>query len=100
MIMKILLLAALLFFCMSNTATVKYAVREAVMRCIDTVIPSLYGMMILSSLIVSSGILSRIPTFAALIGRKLFGMEKTVFPIFIFSLFAGYPVGANALQPV
>lgn len=84
-------------FCFIKTDAVKDAVREAVYRCLETVIPSLYAMLIVSGIIVRSGIHTKMPRPLRSFGRAVFGMEGGVFPIFLFSVFAGYPVGAKML---
>lgn len=83
-------------FCLTETELVKEAVSEAVMRCLTTVIPSLYAMLIVSGLLINSGILTKIPKLAALPARFL-KMDSDIFFIYIFSQFAGYPVGAKML---
>lgn len=66
------------------------------MRCLTTIIPSLYAMLIISGILINSGILGKIPKFAALPG-KLLRMSPDIFFIYIISQFAGYPVGAKML---
>lgn len=83
--------------CLTGTQAVSEAVYDAAMRCLTVVIPSLYGMLMVSGFLIRSGILCNAPEFLSRIGRFLFGMDGSVFPIFIFSLFAGYPVGAKML---
>ena len=96
-LLKISAAAGISLFCLADSETVKAAVTTAVTRCLNTVIPSLYGMMIISSLLISSGIIGNIPHIFSMIGRRLFKMNGPVFPIYVFSLFAGYPVGAKML---
>lgn len=66
------------------------------MRCLTTVIPSLYAMLIVSGLLINSGLLAKISRIAAL-PAKLLKMDSDIFFIFAFSQFAGYPVGAKML---
>lgn len=94
---KILLAVSAVVFCTVGTLRVKAAVSDAVMRCLTTVIPSLYRMMILSGFLIKSGLTERFPPFITKIGKFLFGMDGGIFPIFIISMFAGYPVGAKML---
>lgn len=95
--LKITALLILTLFCLTETAVVKDAVYEAVIRCLNTVIPSLYAMMIISALLTESGIIGTIPKKISSFGSVVFGMNNTVFPTFIFSLFAGYPTGTKML---
>jgi hypothetical protein rflaF_16316 len=96
-LLKILMLSAAVWFCISETETVKTAVSGALLRCINIIIPSLYAMMAVSSLVIKSGITSRLPMPFKSVGRLLFGMDGDSLPIFIFSMFAGYPAGAKML---
>ncbi len=95
--MKLAILAAAVMFCTLDTAAVAGAVCDSVMRCINIVIPSLFAMMIVSSLIVRSGALTVMPKWCGRISRILFGMDRSIFPIFTFGMFAGYPVGIKML---
>lgn len=95
--LKALTIISLLIFCITETSDVKTAVSDAVMRCLNVVIPSLYGMMIVSGFLIKSGIIDKLPRILTLPGKIVFGMESSVFTIFIISLFAGYPVGAKML---
>ena len=84
-------------FCMTKTAEVSQAVSGAVERCIEVVIPSLFAMMIVSGLLVRSGITGAVPRFIGTISEKLLGMEGFMLPVFTFGMFAGYPVGAKMI---
>ncbi len=78
-------------------AEVSFAVKKSVDNCLCVVIPSLFGLMALCILLQNSGICAFFGTLLSPIGKYVFGMDETVFPIFLFSLFAGYPVGAKML---
>jgi len=94
---KIAVLAAVLIFCLTRTSLCAKAISESVMRCLNVVIPSLFAMMAVSSLIVKSGVLTLVPKGLGRISRILFGIEGNILPIFIFGMFAGYPVGVKML---
>ncbi len=96
-LMKLAALAAAVLFCATDTATAAGAVYDSVLRCLNVVIPSLFAMMSVSSLIVRSGALTVIPRWCVRISRSIFGMEGNIFPIFTFGMFAGYPVGVKML---
>lgn len=89
--------AAAFLFCLTDTGAAAEAVAESIYRCINTVIPSLFAMMIVSSLMTESGILRLMPRCIGRFGRLVFGMEESVFPIFTFGMLAGYPVGVKML---
>lgn len=82
LLLKILILTMLTAFCIIKTNEVKTAVYDAVMRCLTIIIPSLYGMMMISGILVKSGIIKKIPG---------------ILPVFAVSQFAGYPVGAKMI---
>ncbi len=91
--------AVLIFFmlCTFRPQLTGKAVSEAVQRCLLTVIPSLYAMMIVSAVIVRSGILTHTPKAMGRISRAIFGMNGCIMAIFSFSAFAGYPVGTSMI---
>ena len=82
-------------FCLASTDSVKAAVESSLTRCLTVVVPSLYAMMIVSGFLVRSGIIEKLSAPLSKAGRFLFGMDGCIFPIFLFSMFAGYPVGAK-----
>lgn len=84
-------------FCILCPQITGKAVAEAIQRCLTDVIPSLCAMMMISAVMVRSGILSYTPRIAGRISSALFGMEGHVMTIFTFSMFAGYPVGTSML---
>lgn len=94
---EIFLLICTAVFCLVRTDIVSNAVSGALRRCIYVIIPSLYAMMIVPSLLIKSGLIDRISGLTGNIGKILFGMEKVVFSVFVFSMIAGYPVGTKML---
>ncbi|MDE5584243.1 MAG: hypothetical protein K2J08_11140 [Ruminococcus sp.] len=94
---KILFLIFTAVLCLVRTEMINTAVSGAVERCLTVIIPSLYAMMIVAPLLIKSGVIGCISGFFGNIGKILFGMENTVFSIFLFSMLAGYPTGAKML---
>ena len=94
---KISMTAAFFCFCITNAASVAAAVTGSVQRCISVIVPSLFAMMIVSSLIVRSGMTDMLPEWMGRLGRLMFGMDKVELAIFLFSMVAGYPVGMKML---
>lgn len=94
---KISITAVFFCVCITDTAAVAAAVTGSIQRCISVVVPSLFAMMIVSSLIVRSGMTALLPEWVGRLGKLLFGMEKGEFSIFLFSMVAGYPVGMKML---
>jgi hypothetical protein len=96
-IAKKAILSALLLFCIFDTGSAAAAVGESINKCVNIVIPSLFAMLAVSTLFIRSGINGRFPRWMGKFSRALFGMESSVFPIFTFGMFAGYPVGVKML---
>lgn len=78
-----------------RTQACAQAAREAVWLCLETVIPSLFPFMVLSSLLVACGT-------AAALGRRLRGLCRALFGLsgagagaLALGLVGGYPVGAR-----
>lgn len=94
---KNVMLSSLLFFCIFDTGSAAAAVGDSINKCVNVVIPSLFAMLAVSSLIIRSGINGRFPRWIGKLSRVLFGMESSIFPIFTFGMFAGYPVGVKML---
>lgn len=96
-VLKYVLFAAISAFCVTDTAEVAAAVGKSVDKCVEVVIPSLFAMMVISSLFIRSGLNGHYPRWLGKFSRTVFGMEGYVFPIFTFGMFAGYPVGVKML---
>ena len=89
--------AALFLYCIMYTEEAAAAVMGSVRRCTEIVIPSLYGMMMASSLVLRSGVTGYVPRWAGRLGRLVFGMGRDVLPVFTLGMLAGYPVGMKML---
>jgi hypothetical protein len=94
---KIAALSAAFLYFLTDTGAAAEAVEESIQRCIDIVIPSLFAMMIVSSLITRSGMLACLPKWLGKLSRLVFSMEGSIFPVFTFGMIAGYPVGVKML---
>lgn len=71
--------------------------QQAVKVCLDTMIPSLYAMMILSNIFISHGFHNVLGTMLKTPAKLFFGCSGQVLAVFLFSQTAGYPVGAGML---
>ena len=76
---------------------ISQGMKHAVETCLNTMIPSLYAMMICSTLFLSSGLHRILSRFLNAPARILFGCSGDVLVIFLLSQTAGYPVGAKML---
>ncbi|MGN1403628.1 MAG: hypothetical protein ACI4XB_04840 [Ruminococcus sp.] len=88
----------LLILCVCFASEIRSEMQNALNRCLTVIIPSLYAMMILSQLLVTTGIWRVLARPLRRITPKLFGMPDACFAIFLLSQFAGYPVGASMLR--
>lgn len=84
-------------FCLADPVSAKEAVTEGMRRCLDTVIPSLYAMMTASGLLLSTGAVSAAGGLMDRSSRLIFGISGETFAAFLFSMIAGYPVGAKMI---
>lgn len=73
------------------------AITDAISRCLNVIIPSLFIMMVLSDYIIKSQILDWI-SFIFTPLAKIIGIDKKLVPIIILSNTAGYPIGAKLLS--
>lgn len=70
---------------------------KSIERCISTIIPSLFFMMCISDILIKSGVYKALAKPLSYISRYVFRLKPELFIIFIFSNFAGYPVGIKLL---
>lgn len=94
---KILVVFYLFYKALTATDIIKEAVFSGILRCVNIIIPSLFFMMVISGILIRSMILQRISPVFDKFSRFVFGMDGTVFIIFLLSMFAGYPVGASLI---
>lgn len=70
------------------------SVRSAISLCLDTVIPSLFPFLIVSTLVGEIGVFDALSEKADKLSRSIFGLSGNALPIILMSLIGGYPVGA------
>lgn len=61
----------------------------------NKLLPSLLPFIILTQMLCSLGIISKISTYISTFTQKLFGVDGTSFVIFVIGLIAGYPTGVK-----
>lgn len=66
--------------------------------CINSIIPSMFAFMVLSTYIQTSGLYRILFRPVLFIMRKIIRADDTVISIFLLSLFGGYPVGLKLLS--
>ena len=72
-------------------------VRQGIVLCLTTVIPSLFLFTVLTNWMGSTRILTWLGKGMAVPGRRLFGLGPNGCGVLLFSLLGGYPVGAALL---
>ena len=92
-----LLLLLLLILLAQNGAAVAAVLRERILLCLRTLIPSLYGCTAAAILLRESGALSGISKKCRRTANFL-GIPADCFAVFVISQLAGYPVGALLLR--
>ena len=95
-----LISAMLVLFCMfliTNQVSIRQSVIDAIDRCMNVIIPSLFAFMALSGIITSSGAYITIskPFFWL---SYITGIPKDLLCVFFISNIAGYPVGAKLIS--
>ena len=80
-----------------NGYVVFKGMQHAVKVCLETMIPSLYAMMILSNIFVSHGFHNTLGKMLKAPAKFLFRCSGQVLAVFLFSQTAGYPVGSGML---
>lgn len=69
------------------------ASKDAVMRCLTTIIPSLFGFMVISDLFVSTGFYRVFSKPFSFISEKILKIPRELFPVLLISFIGGYPIG-------
>lgn len=84
-------------FVMVNIEDISYSVSDAAQRCLNTIIPSLFIMMVISRYIVSIDVLKPVSRILKPL-VKLTGLSPRLLTVFIMSNIGGYPVGISMLS--
>lgn len=82
---------------LSDGFVVFKGMQQAVKVCLETMIPSLYAMMILSNIFISHGFHNTLGKMLKIPAKLIAGCSGQVLAVFLFSQTAGYPVGAGML---
>lgn len=73
-------------------------ISEGISRCLNIIIPSLYGFLIISGFLIRSGLYSLISRPFHIISKYFFHIEPKLFSVFLLSQVGGYPLGAKLLS--
>ncbi len=95
---KTIILIILAVLGMIYAKSIKRDIADAIYICLESIIPSLYFFMIVSSLLMKSGLSNAFQKYLSPITKKLFGFDGRIFAVFLFSQIGGYPVGIRLLS--
>ncbi len=85
-----IMLVVLVVLCMAFQNQISMSVYDSLVRCVTKIIPSLFAMTVLSSVIQRSGIIDKV--FSKL------SVDTTALSCFIFGNLGGYPIGAKLVS--
>lgn len=74
------------------------AVIQSTQNCFTLIIPSLFAFMVLAVFLTSSKTYLLLSPFFSFLSRYLFHIPPSLFPLFLLSQCAGYPVGAKLIR--
>ena len=74
-----------------------YGIEIGLELCLNRVIPSLFPMMVISVMVVESGLANSIGNRLAPVSERLFGLPGQAAAALLLSLTGGYPAGAKAV---
>lgn len=92
-----LLTVCLCLICLLYSKQLFDGISYGIQICLNTLIPSMFGFMILSDFIANSPLNSILSKPFSIISKYLFRMESKLFPIFLMSILGGYPIGARLI---
>lgn len=96
--LSMVLLFLLVLLCILSAGSIQLEMQDALTRCLRIIIPSLYAMMIVSQMLIATGIWRLLALPFRRISPWLFGLPDACFALLLLSQFAGYPVGANMIR--
>ena len=82
------------------SSEISVAVTNSIEKCLKIVIPSLFAFLVISSLIVQSGLYKALSKPFRLFSRYILHIDEKLFSIFLISFVGGYPIGAKILSEV
>ena len=91
----VLLLTSFLLF---RSKEISGGIVLSVDLCLYTVLPSLFGMMVVSNLVVSSKIFTKLLSPFSAVTRYLFKLPAKLTSVLLISFIGGYPVGAKIID--
>lgn len=95
--LKALSAVMIIVFIILCISDISFAVSQAILRCINIIIPSLFIIMVASRYIVTKNLMSPIAKLLKPL-CVLTGMNTDLLTVFILSNIGGYPIGASMLS--
>ena len=95
-ILPIIILSALFLLLVYSQTAVNY-MKKALLLCATAIIPSLFPFMVISELLIRSGIGQRLSRLFRLPMRLIFGVGESGASAFILGALCGFPIGALTL---
>ena len=90
------LFTVIIFICLfAKSSECVNGVKEGIMLCVNSIIPTLFPFMIVSRFIVNSGLGDFFGSFFTKITQKLFKLPGICSFVIIMSMIGGFPVGAK-----
>lgn len=94
----ILLSSILFWYALRDPLNAADAVKAGLSLCIGSVIPSLFPFLVLSSLILSSGIGASVGKLLSPVMKRLFGVSGNGSAAILLGAFCGFPIGAKCVS--
>lgn len=88
----------LMYMCTIYANAISLAIKNSIMVCLECIVPSMYGFMIVSDILVRTNSHQAIGRVLSPIARYIFHLDGNLFSILLISLVAGYPVGAKMIS--
>lgn len=98
MLLVLMFIAITCFFILAKPVEVAGGAKQGLLFCGNTLIPSLFPFMFLSSFTINSGLAEKTEKYFSGITKKLFGLPGYCSATIILSLIGGYPVGARGVK--
>ncbi len=92
-----LMMASVSLIILTHPELSSKAVNDALELCMGKVIPSLFPFMIISSMLISTGLLFKASKAPSLFLSHISGISPPAFQAFILGSFCGFPIGASCL---
>lgn len=86
------------FALIADSAVIKTHIVQAIDRCINIIVPSLFAFMAVSDLLIKSGLYNYVSKPFTPFSKYILGMPAQLFFVFLMGNLAGYPMGVKLLS--